>query len=220
MLWTKPPPNRVVTLALRWSSRITVSEPDTFGASTSRWARDPKSCVTVSRVPPGAFPGPAPQPASSAASAPRSASSAAGRGRLANVEDTSVAAPISHAVAVERLVDRRHVEDVVAARQARREQVGEVGAVADREEEPGPALRPDEPFALAAVGEAAVTDAAREPQLHGAHARPALRHGDVDEPRGELREAIDVAAARAEQAGAGGGAIDGGSGRRLRRCRA
>src|SRR6476661_75214 len=154
MLWTKPPPNRVVTFALRWSRRITVSEPDTFGASTSRRARDPKSCVTVSRVPPGAFPGPAPQPASSAASAPRSASSAAGRGRLANVEDTSVAAPISHAVAVERLVDRRHVEDVVAARKTLGQQVGEVRIAADAEEEAGAALRADEALPLAAVAEA------------------------------------------------------------------
>src|SRR6476659_396667 len=220
MLWTKPPPNRVVTLAFRWSRRITVSEPDTFGASNSRGARDPKSCVTVSRVPPGALPGPAPQPADSAASAPRSASSAAGRPRLANVEHTAVAAPISHAVAVERPVDRRHVEDVVAPRQARREQVGEVRAVADREEEPGPALRADEPLALAAVGEAAVADAAREPQLHGAQPGPALGHGDVDEPRGELREAVDVAAARREQARARGGAIDrrrGHAGHALRR---
>src|SRR4029079_11470349 len=88
---------------------------------------------------------------------------------------------------------------------------------ADREEEPGPALRTEEPLALDAVAEAAVADAAREPQLRGAHARPALGHGDVDEPRGELGEAVRVAAAGAEQAGARGGAVDGRTGTALAR---
>src|SRR3954462_8318513 len=130
MLCTKPPPKRVVTFALRWSRRMTVSEPETFGASRSRCAREPKSCVTVRRVTPGALPAPAPQPASGAASAPRSASSAAGRiGRLrrfgvglANVEHTAVAAPLAHGVAVEGLVDRLGVEHVVAPAEALRQQ--------------------------------------------------------------------------------------------------
>src|SRR3954452_8240593 len=144
MLWTKPPPKRVVTFALRWSRRMTVSEPETFGASRSRCARKPKSWVTVRRVSAGALPAPAPQPASGAASAPRSASSAAGRPALANVEDTAVAAPIPDGVAVERLVDRLDVEHVVTARQALRQQVREVLPVADGEEEPRAALRADE----------------------------------------------------------------------------
>src|SRR3954452_3443328 len=118
MLWTKPPPKRVVTLALRCSRRMTVSEPDTFGVASSCCLREPKSCVTVRRVCDGALPAPAPQPAGSAASAPRSASSAAGRRALADVEDTAVAAPDSDGVPVERLVDRARVEHVVPARQA------------------------------------------------------------------------------------------------------
>src|SRR3954453_11828644 len=118
MLWTKPPPKRVVTLALRCSRRMTVSEPDTFGVASSCCLREPKSCVTVRRVCDGALPAPAPQPASSAASAPRSAGSAACRPALANVEDTAVAAPVPHGVAVEQPVDRLDVEHVVSAREA------------------------------------------------------------------------------------------------------
>src|SRR3954451_9869846 len=136
MLWTKPPPKRVVTFVLRWSRRMTVSEPDTFGASTSRCARAPKSCVTVSFVSAGVLPAPAPQPASSAASAPRSAGSAASRRALANVEDTAVAAPDADGVPVERVVDCRNVEHVVPARELLRQQVGEVRLAADGEEEP------------------------------------------------------------------------------------
>src|SRR5919202_2450921 len=208
MLWTKPPPKRVVTFALRCSSRITVSWPDTLGAAKTRWAREPKSCVTVSCVPAGALPAPAPHPASGAASAPRSAASAAGRIDrrrsvlvvLANVEDTAVAAPLPHGVAVEGLVDRLDVEHVVAAAEALRQQEREVGAVAHREEEPAAALRADEPVAAPAEREAAVADPPGEPQLHGPDPRTALRHRDVDEPRRELREPVDVAAAGAEQA--------------------
>src|SRR3954469_17939497 len=216
MLWTKPPPKRVVTFALRWSRRMTVSEPETFGASRSCCARAPKSCVTVSRVSAGALPAPAPQPASGAASAPRSASSAAGRAALANVEDTAVAAPVPDAVAVERPVDRLDVEHVVPAAEALGQQVREVGAVAHGEEEPAAALRADEPLAAAAEREAAVADPAGEADLHAAHARTALGDRDPDEPRRELREAVDVAAARAEEAGARGGAIDGHAGDGLR----
>src|SRR4051812_35698099 len=145
MLWTKPPPKRVVTFALRWSRRITVSDPETFGVAKSRCVREPKSCVTVRRVAAGVLPAPAPQPASGAASAPRSAGSAAHRRALANVEDTAVAAPLSDGIAVERLVDRRHVEHVVPARQALGQQERKRRAVADREEEPRAALRADEP---------------------------------------------------------------------------
>src|SRR4051794_17904367 len=155
MLCTKPPPKRVVTFALRWSMRMTVSEPDTLGASSSRCAREPKSCVTVSCVFDGALPAPAPQPAGSATNAPRSASSAARRTALANVEDTAVATPLAHGVAVERLVDRLGIEDVVPARQPLGQQVGEVGAVADGEEEPPAAVRADEALALPAEREAA-----------------------------------------------------------------
>src|SRR3954468_8125010 len=212
MLWTKPPRKRVVTFALRWSRRMTVSEPETFGASRSCCARAPKSCVTVSRVSAGALPAPAPQPASGAASAPRSASSAAGRAALANVEDTAVAAPVPDAVAVERPVDRLDIEHVVAAAEPPRKQVREVLPIAHGEEEPGAALRADEPLAAAAVRGAAVPDAAGEPDLHAADARAPLGHGNVDEARREPREAVDVAAARAEQPGARGGAVDGDAG--------
>src|SRR3954469_9917723 len=217
MLWTKPPPKRVVTFALRWSRRMTVSEPETFGASRSCCARAPKSCVTVSRVSAGALPAPAPQPASGAASAPRSASSAAGRAALANVEDTAVAAPVPDAVAVERPVDRLDVEHVVPAAEALGQQVREVGAVAHGEEEPTAALRADEPLAATAEREAAVAEPAGEADLHAAHAGTALGDRDPDEPRRELREAVDVAAARAEEAGARGGAIDGHAGDGLAR---
>src|SRR3954471_21796197 len=117
MLCTNPPPKRVVTLALRSSRRMTVSWPETFGAVNTRPAREPKSCVTVSRVPAGALPAPAPHPASGAASAPRSATSAAGRidrvrgaGVLANVEHTAVAAPLPRGVAVEGAVDGDRIE--------------------------------------------------------------------------------------------------------------
>src|SRR3954470_11896932 len=211
MLCTKPPPKRVVIFALRWSSRMTVSEPETFGAARSRCAREPKSCVTVRRVCDGALPAPAPQPRSSAASAPRSAGSAASRPALANVEHTAVAAPIPHGVAVERPVDRLDVEHVVPAREALGQEVAEVGAVADGEEEPGAgaALRADEPLALAAEREAAVADAAREAQLHCPHARATLGDGDPDEARREARAAVGVAVARAEQPRARGGAVDG-----------
>src|SRR3954451_15527844 len=197
MLCTKPPPKRVVTFALRWSRRMTVSEPETFGASRSCCAREPKSCVTVSRVSAGARPAPAPHPASGAASAPRSASSAAGRGALANVEDTAVAAPVPDAVAVERPVDRIHVEDVGPARQALGQQVREVLPIAHGEEEPPAALRADEPLALAAEREAALAEAARQAELHGPHARPALRDGDADQARREARAPVRVAVARA-----------------------
>src|SRR3954449_3475324 len=218
MLWTKPPPKRVVTFVLRWSRRMTVSEPDTFGASTSRCARAPKSCVTVSFVSAGVLPAPAPQPASSAASAPRSAGSAAGRRALANVEDTAVAAPHPDAVPVERLVDRPDIEHVVPARQALRQQVREVLAVAHTEEEPGAALRADEPLAPPAVREAALPHLAGEPELDRAHARAALGDGDVDEARGERAEAVDVPAARAQQAGARRGAVDRDAGDALCGC--
>src|SRR5215211_4393492 len=173
MLCTNPPPKRVVTFALRCSSRMTVSEPETSGASRRRSARTPKSWVTVSRVPAGFSPAPAPQPADSAASAPRSASSAAGRRRpgLANVEDTAVATALAHAVAVERPVDRHDVEHVMAARQLLREQVVDRAAVADREEEPAAALRADEPLAPPAVGRAAVAGPPGEADLQGADAR-------------------------------------------------
>src|SRR3954452_8034952 len=153
MLCTNPPPKRVVTFALRSSRRMTVSWPDTFGAVNIRPAREPKSCVTVSRVPAGALPAPAPHPARGAASAPRSATSTAGRVArfrtlrrvLANVEHTAVAAPLPDGVAVEGLVDRLGVQHVVAAAQALRQQEREVGPVAHREEEPAAALRADEP---------------------------------------------------------------------------
>src|SRR4051794_6532804 len=166
MLCTKPPPKRVVTLALRSSRRMTVSWPETFGAVNTRPAREPKSCVTVSRVPAGALPAPAPHPASGAASAPRSARSAAGRidrfrtlrRVLANVEHTAVAAPLPDGVAVEGLVDRLDVEHVMAAAEALRQQEREVAARRDREEEPAAALRADEPVAPAAEREAAVAD--------------------------------------------------------------
>src|SRR4051812_35912471 len=154
MLCTKRPPKRVATFALRWSRRITVSEPLTFGAARSCWLREPKSRVTVSRVCDGALPAPAPQPASSAASAPRRAGSAASRRALADVEDTAVAAPDADGVPVERVVDCRNVEHVVPARELLRQQVGEVRLAADGEEEPRAALGAEEPLALAAVGEA------------------------------------------------------------------
>src|SRR3982750_4114386 len=133
MLWTNPPPKRVVTFVLRWSRRMTVSEPETFGASTSRCARFPKSCVTVSFVSAGVLPAPAPQPASSAPSAPRSAGSAADRRGLAHVEHTAVAAPYADAVAVERLVNRIYVQDVMPTGQALGQEVCEVLAVAHTE---------------------------------------------------------------------------------------
>src|SRR4051812_5556384 len=154
MLCTKPPPKRVVTLALRSSRRMTVSWPETFGAVNARPAREPKSCVTVSRVSAGALPAPAPHPASGAASAPRSATRAAGRidrfrsaAVLANVEHTAVAAPLPDGVAVEGAVDGDRVEDVVAAGQALGQQEAEARPVARAEEEPAAALRADEPLA-------------------------------------------------------------------------
>src|SRR4051812_2933580 len=207
MLCTKPPPKRVVIFALRWSSRMTVSEPETFGASSSRCAREPKSCVTVRRVCAGVLPAPAPQPASSAASAPRSASDAMRRPALADVEDTAVAAPIAHGVAVEGLVDRLHVEDVVPAGQALRQQEREVRAVARGEEEPAAALRADEPLAAPAEREAAVAEPAGQAELHGAHPRAALRDPNLDQARREPREAVRVTVARREQAGLRRGAI-------------
>src|SRR3954470_20092703 len=155
MLCTNPPPKRVVTFALRSSRRMTVSWPEPFGAVNSRPAREPKSCVTVSRVPAGALPAPAPHPASGAASAPRSARSAAGRidrfrrlrRVLANVEHTAVAAPLPDGVAVEGAVDGDRIEHVVAAAEAPRQQEREVAARTRREEEPAAAPRADEPVA-------------------------------------------------------------------------
>src|SRR4051794_3250998 len=177
MLCTRPPPKRVVTFAFRSSSRMTVSWPETLGAVSSCCRREPKSCVTVSRVAAGALPAPAPHPASGAASAPRSASSAAGRidrvrsaGVLANVEHTAVAAPLPRGVAVEGAVDGDRIEHVVAAAEALRQQEREAGAVAGGEEEPAAALRADEPLAPPTEREAAVADAPREPQPHRAHA--------------------------------------------------
>src|SRR3954467_6908821 len=197
MLCTKPPPKRVVTLGLRSSRRMTVSWPDTFGAVNIRPAREPKSCVTVSRVPAGAppapapppasLPAPAPHPASGTASAPRSARSAAGRidrfrklrRVLANVEHTAVAAPLPHGVAVEGAVDGDRIEHVVAAREALRQQEAEARPIAGGEEEAAAAPHADEALARAAEREAALPDAPRQAQLHAAHARARLRDGDL-----------------------------------------
>src|SRR5919199_903362 len=169
---------------------MTVSWPDTFGAVSSRWRCAPKSCVTVSSVPAGAVPAPAPHPATGAASAPRSATSAAGRidrvrSDLPNVEDTAVAAPLPDGVAVQGLVDRLHVEHVVAAPQPLRQQEREVAAVAHREEEPAPAPGADEAVAPAAEREAALVDAAGPTPLHRADPPTGLGDGRVDEPRRE-----------------------------------
>src|SRR3954464_13055460 len=169
MLCTNPPPKRVVTFALRSSRRMTVSWPETFGAVNTRPAREPKSCVTVSRVPAGALPAPAPHPASGAASAPRSATSAAGRidrvrsvrRVLANVEHTAVAAPLPDGVAVEGAVDGDRVEDVMAAREALRQQEAEARPIAGGEEEAAAAPHADEALARAAEREAALPDAPR-----------------------------------------------------------
>src|SRR3954466_6412888 len=158
MLCTKPPPKRVVTLALRSSRRMTVSWPETFGAVNTRPAREPKSCVTVSRVPAGALPAPAPHPASAAASAPRSATSAAGRidrvrsvrRVLANVEHTAVAAPLPDGVAVAGAWEGARGEDVMAGGEPLRQQEAEAAPLAGGEEEAAAAPHADEPLAGAA----------------------------------------------------------------------
>src|SRR3954469_5862293 len=212
MLCTKPPPKRVVTLALRWSRRMTVSEPDTLGASSRRSVRAPKSCVTVSRVPAGFWPAPGPQPAAAAASTTRSAHDTARRRRprvLADVEHTAVAAPPGGGVAVEGLVDGLDIEHVVPAAEPIGQQVLDRGAVADREVESAAAPGSDEPLPAAAEREAALPDAAREPQLDGADAGAALGDGDADQPRGEPGPAIGVPVARTEHPRARRGAVDG-----------
>src|SRR3954452_24767719 len=193
MLCTNPPPKRVVTLALRSSRRMTVSWPETFGAVNTRPAREPKSCVTVSRVPAGARPAPAPHPARRAARAPRSATSAAGRidrfrrlrRVLANVEHTAVAAPLPDGVAVEGAVDGDRIEHVVGARGGPREQEAEARPIAGGEEEAAAAPHADEALARAAEREAAVADTAGEAQLHAPHARAGLGDGHLDQPRRE-----------------------------------
>src|SRR3954462_11907960 len=116
MLCTKPPPKRVVIFALRWSSRMTVSEPETFGAARSRCAREPKSCVTVRGGCDGALPAPAPHPSRRAASAPGRPGSPSSRPALAKGEGNALAAADPLGVAVDRTVGHLDVEHVVPAR--------------------------------------------------------------------------------------------------------
>ena len=67
---TKSPPKRVVTFALRWVTRMTVSAPETFASATASSGRAPKSRVTVRLTGlSGSSPGPMPQPPSAAAAA-------------------------------------------------------------------------------------------------------------------------------------------------------
>src|SRR3954470_24553005 len=163
---TKSPPKRVATLALRCSTRMTVSSPATFARGRSTSARAPKSRVTVSPTPPsGAAPGPTPQPPATAAAA---ATSSAANPVLADIEDDAVAAAAARVVAVEGLVDRVDVEHVVPARKRARQQVGRVLAVADGEPEPvggTAAARAAQALELAAEVRAAAAVVAGEAQL-------------------------------------------------------
>jgi hypothetical protein len=135
MLCTKPPPKRVVIFALRWSSRMTVSEPETFGASRRAAAR-----AEVLRDGEPRAAGALPAPRRSRRAAPRALRGARQRraaGRSSERRRHCGCGRGPHGVAVERPVDRLDVEHVVPAREALGQQVREVGAVADREEEPG-----------------------------------------------------------------------------------
>src|SRR3954452_10235242 len=177
MDWTKPPPKRVVTFALRCRSRITVSSPSIRGPSTRSTARWPKAVVTLSSTPDGALPAPTPPPLAPAARpgpAARCPGGGARRGRPgARAPASSDDDRHPRAAAHEPLrddagaVDRADVQDVAPARQPARELVAEGRAGADGEERPvggAAAARPDEPLPAAVEPLAAVAVLARQPQ--------------------------------------------------------
>src|SRR5215213_7122358 len=85
---TNWPPKRVATFALRCSTRMTVSAPDTFAPGSSSRDVVPKSRVTVSATgASGVDPAPAPQPATATAQ-----SAAPAATDLADMEHDAVAA--------------------------------------------------------------------------------------------------------------------------------
>src|ERR1044072_1089447 len=149
---TNCPPKRVLTFALRCSTRMTVSAPATSASGSSTNEVAPKSRVMVSDTGAlGVDPAPRPQPPSATA---HSATSAAA---LPDMEDDAIAATTARVVAVVGLVDRVDVEDVAPARQARGQQVARLLAVPDAEPEAvgGAALDVAKALGLAAERRAA-----------------------------------------------------------------
>src|SRR4051794_10343975 len=131
--WTKPPPKRVRTFALRWRTRMTVSAPEIFARCTSSSGRLPKSRVAVSRtLPGGVLPGPTPQPAKTTVAHTTPSRRAV---VLADMEHDAVGSPAARVVAVEGRVDGVGVEDVAAAGERAREEVVDRRGVPDAEPE-------------------------------------------------------------------------------------
>ena len=168
---TKPPPKRVATLALRCSSRMTVSSPSVCGVAPSaprRACRSPS--VTVRRDARGDSPAPRPQPAAAVASAARSA-------RRWRSSRRRTRPGCGFARAGRRRCPRRRsleVEHVAAAAERLGQQVGPVGLGADREPRAAPraaALHVRRTAARAAERRAAARRRCGQAQLHVLQAR-------------------------------------------------
>src|SRR3954471_24151019 len=135
---------------------MTVSDPETFGASNVSSCRVPKPSVIVRRAPLGASPAPTPQPAATKVAASSAARTAVVR-VLADTEHDAVATALQRAVDVAGAVGHLHVEHPAARAQPGGQQVRPVLPVAGGEPAAvscAAVLGPDEPLARPVVGRA------------------------------------------------------------------